>query len=253
MKLPFYDRKNEISRLRIAFQANESNLVCLYGRRRYGKSRLLQRALEEHQHVYYVGDDREASLQRRALAKEIGRLITGFDKVEYHSWEDLFERWRTDAPSGAVLALDEFPYMAAASKELPSVLQKWIDKDSTKPLHIALCGSSQRMMHGLVLDASAPLFGRAREILKLAPLSPFYLSDAMGKVSAEKVIEAFAVWGGVPRYWELAKDYSDTSESIKNLILDPSGVLFREPERLLLDQMRDTRQAASLLSLIGQG
>jgi AAA+ ATPase superfamily predicted ATPase len=66
-------------------------------------------------------------------------------------------------------------------------------------------------------------------------------------------IEAYAVWGGTPRYWELAGDHADLPAAIRSLILSPLGVLFEEPSRLLLDDMRDTTQAASILSLIGQG
>lgn len=253
MKLPFLNRTEELKRLQRAFTAQSSSLVCLYGRRRCGKSRLLQKALDGIIHVYYVGDDREAALQRRAVAKEIGRLIPGFERVEYYTWDDLLERWYSDAPSGAVLALDEFPFMAAASTELPGVLQKYVDKDMEKPVHIVLCGSSQRMMYGLVLDSSAPLYGRAREIMKIQPLRIHYLYEVMEKTEIENVVEAYSVWGGVPRYWELAIDYPSTLEAVREIVLNPLSVLFREPERLLSDQMRDTRQAASVLSVIGTG
>jgi uncharacterized protein len=253
MKLPFLNRTAELDRLKKTFDAKTPSLVCLYGRRRSGKSRLLQQALKDRPHVYFSGDDREAALQRHALAAEIGRLIPGFELVEYHSWDVLFQRWYSDAPAGAFLALDEFPFLAASSPEFPGILQKHIDKDIEKPLHICLCGSSQRMMHGLVLDASAPLYGRAREIMKIEPLNVYYLQCAMRNNNGEKTVEAFAAWGGIPRYWELALEYQSTLEAIKELVLSPLGVLYREPERLLSDQMRDTRQAASLLSIISQG
>ena len=253
MKLSFLNRVAELKRLEKALTAKSPSLVCLYGRRRCGKSRLLQQALADKPHIYFVGDEREASLQRQALSTEIARLIPGFERVTYHTWDDLLQRWYKDAPSGAILALDEFPFLAMSSPELPGIMQKYIDKDSAKFTHVCLCGSSQRMMYGLVLDASAPLYGRAKEIMKIAPLNVYYLRSAMGTNAGEKVIEAYAAWGGIPRYWELALDYASTFEAIKDLVLNPLGVLYREPERLLSDQMRDTRQAASLLSIIGQG
>ena len=253
MKLSFLNRTAELKRLQKALTAKNSSLVCLYGRRRCGKSRLLQRALNHYPHVYFIGDERESSLQRQALSVEINRLIPGFERAEYRTWDDLLQRWYSDAPSGAILALDEFPFLAMSSPELPGILQKHIDKEATKPVHICLCGSSQRMMFGLVMDASGPLYGRAREIMKIAPLNAYYLKSAMRNRNGEKIVEAFAAWGGIPRYWELALEYSSTFEAIKELILNPLGVLYREPERLLSDQMRDTRQAASLLSIISQG
>jgi AAA+ ATPase superfamily predicted ATPase len=253
MKLPFQNRTEELSRLRRRFTSQESTLVCLYGRRRCGKSRLLLKALEGLKAVYYVGDDREAVLQRRAVANEIARLVEGFGRLEYPGWEELLDRWLSDAPAGAILALDELPFLCGSSPELPSILQKFVDKTKTKALHLVLCGSSQRMMMGMMLDSTAPLYGRADEIIKIEPLDIKHLHHVGHFKSAAQTIEAYAVWGGVPRYWELALEYHDTATAIRELVLNPLGVLHREPGRLLLDELRDTRQASSILSLVGQG
>jgi len=123
MRLKFLNREEELSRLERAFAKPEGNLVCLYGRRRCGKSRLLREALKGRDAVYYVGDDRTGVLQRRSLARAIADLVPGFEKVDYPDWEALLERWWRDGPAGAVLALDEFPALAVVAPELPSLLQ----------------------------------------------------------------------------------------------------------------------------------
>lgn len=86
------------------------------------RTRLANRA------VYYVGDDRDPVLQRRAVAAEIGRELPGFDAVEYPDWEALLQRWWRDAPRTLPLLLDEFPSVVAVSPELPSLLQKHFDR-----------------------------------------------------------------------------------------------------------------------------
>ncbi len=203
--------------------------------------------------AYYVGDDRESALQRSSLAVEIGRLLPGFDRVTYPDWDALFARWWAEAPPGSVLALDEFPALVATARELPSVLQKYLDRYAERRLHLLLAGSSQRMMQGLVLDRTAPLFGRAAEILKISPLGAGWTRQALGLRDVGEAVEAYSVWGGIPRYWELAADHSDLAAAVAALVLSPLGVLHEEPSRLLLDDLRDTAQAASILSLIGQG
>jgi hypothetical protein len=65
--------------------------------------------------------------------------------------------------------------------------------------------------------------------------------------------EAYSVWGGVPRYWELAAEYRNLAAAVRELVLSPLGVLHDEPGGLLLDDLRDTTQAASLLAVIGAG
>ena len=253
MRLGFLDREEEQRRIRRALSRTESTLVCVYGRRRLGKSRLLTQILPAQNAIYFVGDQRDAALHRAALVREIARLIPGFDTVVYPSWDALLRRWWGEAPDGAVLVLDEFPYLVASAPELPSVLQALVDRSCDRARHTILCGSSQRMMLGLLLDASAPLYGRARELLRLEPLGPRWLRQALSLASDEDVVSHFAVWGGVPRYWELAAEYGDLWAAVGDLLLDPLGVLHREPGRLLLDDLREVARASSILALVGQG
>lgn len=157
MRLRFMNRVDELRRLKKGFSGKEGSLCCLYGRRRCGKSRLLQECLPEGKSVYYVADESEAALQRTLLARQIAGQLRNFDQVAYPDWNSLLERWFNEAQKGSVLALDEFPYLAAVSPELPSVLQKIADRLQQKGAHMAICGSSQRMMQGLVLDSNAPI------------------------------------------------------------------------------------------------
>jgi AAA+ ATPase superfamily predicted ATPase len=253
MKLPFLDRDEETARLTRLAESPEGSLGVLYGRRRCGKSRLLREALSPERSIYYVGDEREGPLQKTSLAAEIARLLPGFDRVTYPDWDSLFSRFWNEASSGTALVLDELPALVAEARELPSVLQKHVDRYPERGLHLLLAGSSQRMMQGLVLDRTAPLFGRAREILKIAPLRAGWIQSALHLDDPVQAVEAYAVWGGIPRYWELAGDHPDLATAVRSLVLSPLGVLYEEPSRLLLDDLRDTAQATSILALIGQG
>ena len=253
MRLNFLDRDNERGRLEKALSGKHSTFCCLYGRRRCGKSRLLQEVLPKARSVYYVADERESGLQRESVSSAVSQLIPGFDEVEYPDWSSLLSRWWRDAPPSSVLALDEFPHLAKSGPELPSILQGLVDRGRAKPLHLVVSGSSQRMMLGLVLDASAPLYGRAQEIIHVKPLGAGWIGKALGLTQPLDLLDAYSIWGGIPRYWELARDHTMTWTAVEHLVLDPLGVLHNEPRRLLLDDLRETAQAASMLALIGQG
>ena len=250
MRLQFLNRTREISKLTRALNSSEPTFIVVYGRRRCGKSTLLQHIAREKD-IYYLADQQEAPLQIKSLAAEISRHIPGFDQVSYPSWEVLFNAVQNQAQNGPTLILDEFPYLVQKSPELPSILQKQID-NRKNTIHLIICGSSQRMMQGLVLDSTAPLYGRAMEIIKLRPLEPGWLVDALG-FDAVKTVEAYSIWGGVPRYWELAKHFSSVDTACKELVLDRDGILHEEPMRLLLDDMRGASQPHSLLGLIAGG
>jgi len=252
-RLPFLDRERELKRLKPA-PLMPGGFSVVYGRRRIGKTRLIQEAVKGSRNaVFFTGDERETPLQIRALASTVASVIPGFDAVEYPGWEPLFDRLVVDHPEDFVLVLDEFPCLAAQDRSLPSLLQKFIDGGKFEAITFIICGSSQRMMQGLVLDAKAPLFGRAEQILKIEALPPGFIGKALGLRSGADMVEAWTVVGGVPRYWELARSFRSVREAASSLILDPQGPLHDEPRRLLLDDTRDVAQAASILTLVGRG
>jgi AAA+ ATPase superfamily predicted ATPase len=150
------------------------------------------------------------------------------------------------------LCIDEFPYLVKGSVSLPSIIQKIIDTTSDRKYHLILCGSSQQMMQGLILDSSSPLNGRADEIMKIGPLEAGWISEEFDCKSDQSIVE-YSVWGGVPRYWELRTEEKSFKTVVKNIILDRYGVLHEEPVRLFLDDMRESVQAFSILSVVGNG
>lgn len=141
--------------------------------------------------------------------------------------------------------------MPTNDSTLPSVLQKLIDTKTLK-YTILLCGSSQQMMQGLVLDAAEPLYGRADTIMRLAPIKVRFLQEVL-HTDAVSTIEEYAIWGGVPRYWELRERERSMMEAVKYHVLDVNGTLYEEPVRLFMDDMSQTTMSSTLLSLIGNG
>ncbi len=188
-----------------------------------------------------------------SLASEIDASIPTFAAATYPDWDALLSRWFRDARPGTTLALDEFPSLVASAPELPSLVQKHLDAHRERRVHLVLSGSSQRMMHGLAFDRAAPLFGRADAILRVSPLSGRWISRALGISDPMRAVEAYAIWGGVPRYWEMAAAFRRPSDAMRELVFSPFGALRDEPAGLLLDDLRDTTQASSILALVGAG
>ncbi len=88
LKLGFLNREKEIVRLKKVLDSNDPAFVVVYGRRRIGKSTLLQKIISDKD-VYYCADQRNSSLQIVGLAEEISRIIPGFADAEYPSWKAL--------------------------------------------------------------------------------------------------------------------------------------------------------------------
>ena len=252
--MEFLDRVEELKRVREFLALKEGAFACLYGRRRVGKSRLLKEASAGRTDVVmHIADKSDQVLQRGRLARDLSRLIPGFDRVDYPDWGALLERWVADAPRGSVLVLDEFPYLVERTPALPSVVQRILEGIGPTGLKLIICGSSQRMMQGLVLDESEPLYGRAREIIRLQPIGFEWMKRAFPSLSPRSRLEHYAVWGGVPRYWELSQGERSLIQTLRRQVFSPLGVLRNEPAYLLLDNLKGSIQASSILALVGMG
>ena len=248
--MKFVDRIEETARLRDALSREKFSLVVVYGRRRLGKSTLIKRVLSDSD-VYFLADRSEGQHQRTLLAKVVAQVFPDFDRLTYPNWESLFRavNYRTD--KRFTLCLDEFPYLVEQSPELPSVLQKLVDEKQLK-YNLVLCGSSQNMMYGLFLDSTAPLYGRADEIMKLMPIRLSYIQEALN-LDAVGAVEEYAVWGGVPRYWELRENRSSLSDALWHNILSVNGTLYEEPIKLFQDDVKDIVKTSTIMSYIGSG
>jgi AAA+ ATPase superfamily predicted ATPase len=251
----FIDREDELSRLLALSKRRDGGLAVVTGRRRVGKTRLLVEWVERSGGVYFVADQSASEVQRRYLTQALAAKLRGLDGVTFADWRSLLagvaER-AIDAKWTGPLVLDEIPYLVLQAPELPSVLQHFIDHDAKRArLVVAIAGSSQRMMQGLAMSASSPLFGRARESFSLGPLPPAYVGDVFG---TQGLVEEWTAWGGIPRYWELASDEHGTiAARIDRLVLDPLGPLHREPDHILLEEVPSALEVRPVLDALGAG
>ncbi len=249
--MKFVDRTNETTRIKVALNRKKPSFIVLYGRRRLGKSTLLIKKVLIDSDVYFLADKSEQHHQRSLLAKIIAQRFTDFDKVTYPDWETMLRALNHRTNERFTLCLDEFPFLIEQSRELPSVLQKLIDEKQLK-YNIIVCGSSQNMMYGLFFDATAPLYGRADEIIKLTPLNLPYIQEALS-LSPINAIEEYAVWGGVTFYWELRENCSSLLEALWHHIFSKNGVLYEEPMKLFQDDIKDTVKTSTIMSYIASG
>jgi AAA+ ATPase superfamily predicted ATPase len=256
--MKFIDRQAEMERLDALAGKTEGGLAVVWGRRRIGKTRLLLEWCHKHHGLYAVADQSAPPVQRAYLAQALSVRFSTLSEATYPDWPSLLRRIAHEAEVIAwrgPLVLDEFPYWVGASAELASQVQRWIDGEARRArLCVAIAGSSQRMMQGLVLDASAPLYGRAAELMEIGPLGAGFLREGLKIADPVSCVQSYAVWGGVPRYWELAESYgSDLDRAVDQCILDPLGPLHREPDRLLLEELPPAAACRPILDVIGMG
>ena len=250
--MEFVDRKKEFERLQKSLRREKPQFIVVYGRRRIGKSTLIKKVMDfSRGDIYFLADKTSEPSQCQLFSTTIDMTIEGFSAANYPTWESLLLSLNRSVDHRITVCLDEFPYLVKSCPALPSILQKLLDDKKLK-FDLIICGSSQQMMQGFVLDSKEPLYGRADEIIKMKPIAPAFVSEAL-RCDAAQAVREYAVWGGVPRYWELRENYDSLYDAIEHLLLTSEGTLYDEPSKLLYDEMRDTVQASSILSFIGNG
>jgi len=246
----FVDRKDEQSRLRRQMARSGGAFIVIYGRRRLGKSALIRQVLGDSD-VYYMAEKSEMAVQQSLLQRVMADRCPAMQGMTFGSWESLLVTFNELCQPGCTLVLDEFPYLVRSCKSLPSTLQKLLDSKQLR-FNLIVCGSSQRMMQRLVLDASEPLYGRADERMLLRPIAPVHWQREL-QLSAAQAVEEYSVWGGVPRYWELREREDSFEEALRRLVLHPNGLLYDEPAALFMDMEGSNQLLASVMTALGAG
>lgn len=259
MKHSFVGRDRELAALEETWSAPGGALVPVYGRRRVGKSELILQFLRTHPGVYYVGKQASAALQIRELlqaaADALGEPLLASAAVD--GWgpalDAITRQWR--GPGKLVLALDEFQWMVEASPELPSLLQerwdrRWRD-DGT--VMLVLCGSYVGFMEREVLGQKSPLFGRRTRQIHL---QPFGFREAREFHPTYSLVDAARTWfvcGGVPLYLRAFDEGRSVEQNLQKQLLDEFGPLYREPDFLLREELREVQTYYGLLMALSSG
>ncbi len=253
----FVGRHQELEQLNQAYQENDFQFTVIYGRRRIGKTSLINEFLKDKKSIYYVAleENAEDNLKRFSDAISIFKNTDQGGKEKFANFEECFKEITHLAQKQCViLVIDEFPYLAKAYPTISSMLQSYIDHEFKETnLFLILCGSSMSFMERQVLGYQSPLYGRRTLALKLEPFKLSEAHEMLPKLSKEDAFIINTVCGGVPQYLSYMSDSMSVADNIKKNFLSKSGRLFDEPNNLLQQELRDPTNYNSIINAIASG
>lgn len=253
----FVGRAAELRLLEDAWRRRESAFIPVYGRRRIGKSELILHFLRGKQAIYHVGKVAPAALQLRELLDESARALGEplLAQLAATDWRAALEAVTGRAKGKLALVLDEFQWTTAASPELPSVLQELWDRKWRKSgqVMLILCGSFVGFMEREVLGRKSPLFGRRTAQIHLQPFDYREAALFHPSWSATNRARAYFVCGGVPMYLKAFAAHRSVESNIEDNLLTEFSPMFREPEFLLREELREVETYHAVLHAIAAG
>ena len=253
----FVGRENELKKLNEIYAGDQFECVIIYGRRRIGKTTLIQEFIRNKKAIYFLS----LETSERVNLENFGRCFcnAAVENIRtpprFANFMDALEAvFDLAAQERIILVIDEYPYLANAVRGMSSMLQAQIDTNLKKSkLFLILCGSSMSFMENQVLGYQSPLYGRRTAQFKIQPFDFFQSIRFHRKFTANDHAIIYGITGGIPQY--LSK--IDDKKTLKNNIIDnyfnTSSYLYEEPSNLLKQELREPQMYNEIITAIATG
>lgn len=257
----FIGRINEINELNILKSQPTAKLAVIYGRRRVGKSRLVEEIAKGEPCLTIEGIEGAATAEQiKNVCKDLFEQT--HDELLKHA---NFEDWRAVfsylvqyidrfPEKKFILFFDEFPWLAAKRTLLVSLFKSYWDRYfSKRNVFIVVCGSIATFMVKRVIKSKA-LYGRISYELRLEPLLPneqyLFLKEKRG---INEAIGYALTLGGIPKYLNEINLNLSFQKNLNRLLFTKNGILIKEFEKIFYSQFREPKTYEEIVKVLKDG
>lgn len=256
----FIDREQELRELRTLLDDGTPQLALLYGRRRIGKTFLLNHAWPPERTFYWTASETTAAQNREQLIRDLSEWSNEpLDPREYPTWRSVFRLLLETRPSEPLaIVLDEFQYLGEDRRGLAAVASElnaaWEQRRPPRSLVLALAGSAVSLMQALD-EGGAPLHGRFSWKGELRPFDYWHAAQMASFRSLRDRARAYGIFGGTPRYLDAVKPRRSLADNATRLMLAPRGEVRGLIETAILQEqgLREISKYQAIMRAIGGG
>lgn len=252
--MKFIGRVEEIKLINNEILKNCQSNILIYGRRRIGKSYLINQVLNNYEgiKIYYQCKKIDIKNTLNELSNIIKKELGISYPLQFNDF-DMLLSFLFEFSEKIVLCIDEYGYLNEALKGVDSIIQQKIDKyKNNSNLKLILLGSSLDIMKNLI-EKENPLFGRFDVVINLKEQNYYESSLYYQSFSNEEKVMLYSVFGGEP-YFNSKIDESKTAlENVVDLMLkkDSIGELF--VEEILRNEINKVSNSYDVLQVIALG
>lgn len=242
--MKFYNRKQELQQLGKIHKLSQKitgQFTIISGRRRVGKSKLINQFTKNKKSIYFFVTKKKAAL----LLNEFSNILNDkFDLTgRYDTWDDFVETlFKQAIKHKTIIVFDEFQnFNHLTDFDVFGVFQKVWDKHyENKNLNLIVAGSLISLMEKIFSNQKEPLYGRATQKIKLEEFDFKTINEVLRDnrnkgMSLDDLLNFYTVFGGYPFYY--AKVFG--SGLFKKNIVDIADELIVKKNSPLNEEGRD--------------
>ncbi len=251
----FVGREKELADLNEMYSQNKFQLFVLYGRRRVGKTTLLNEFCKNKESIFYSAEQSNHKLNLEKFSNLVFQFYEEANLEPFSSWTNALS-YIDERQQGKrlILVIDEFPYLVKKDRALLSELQHLIDhRLKNGNLFIVLCGSYMGFMEKEVLGSKSPLFGRRTGQLHMKPFTYQTSIKFLGNIPYEEKLKFYGAFGGTPLYLQQIDEDKTFEENIKKSFLKNVSYLYEEPLLLLRQEVQEPGVYSAIIEAIAGG
>lgn len=255
----FIDRDAELTTLQKEYERTGSSFVVIYGRRRVGKTALINQFCQDKKALLFLATEENERENRETFKNNVAEFcddeLLMASRIE--KWEPVFDvlvKYSRETKDKVIVVIDEFQYLGKANKAFPSIMMGiWDRKLKDNNIMLIVCGSLINMMTTQVLSYDSPLYGRRTAQMRIGQIPFSFYHEFYPELSEDDCILRYAVTGGVPKYIELFHDNLNIYQAIRENVVSRNAFLYAEPEFLLQKEVSEIGSYFSLLKTVAAG
>lgn len=243
-----------------ALQTPPGRLVLMRGRRRVGKSRLVEEFIDRTSapHLFFTASAMPTARADLAQFSKAGAgsTLPGaliFDQHTIQNWRTAFQLLARALPtaSPSIVVFDEMPYLMANDPDFGYALRDIFDRELARlPVLLVCIGSDLTAMQELA-EPGHPFHQRATELVVPA-LDPAQIASTL-TVSAAEAFDAYLVTGGLPLNLNDWPERACVFDFLEKQVVDPTSALLVNGERALAAEFPAESLARQVLTAVGSG
>ena len=249
----FVGREKEIRQIQSLIHSEGKSAALIYGKRRIGKSTLIQNALSDYHGHIVSYECLNASYEENLVYFE-SRIREEYDNryLHFSSFQDAFA-YLSQTKENVVVVLDEYSYLKMSKPQhyVDSVFQSIIDSMGNN-IHLFLLGSYVGVMQES-LEEENPLFGRFQLVIHLKELNYYACAGFYSEKDVRGKIELYSVFGGNPFVNVLIDPKKDLKDNVISLLLNENSAVRTYLENVLLNELSKTGPANLILTSLSNG